>query len=719
MMYDFSNIASLEGVTNVYSNPIDTNILNQVLDRHNLSRDIDVFYLWQDDKSISSTLITPNFISLIDTEGNNYPYYYNEFEKLVFTEEADNFGFKCIAADNNINGYFSWQYLGLSDSLSTSNINNGHHIATQINNFINHWKYKNEFFNITIGQADKKLIFSEIQALIIELDREDSLFTRRELVNHLNNKFPHLNLLESIEINKLLKEFYDSVSYSNTLRKSVTERFMNDEFTSYLYNSEKVSLQPTAFSLENEKAVFEELDKAFQIVDSSYTKISNSDPIYDLQRIESELKNIKAEEVFFSLTGKSRVEEKYKEAVKVYENYQNLIQRYGIIKNEILNTFSDFEQIRNFLKFIREDLMNFITDFYGDNLKKTNPELFDFDSVKWMQFDQISDNLNLSFNSINNTCQNFFEYYNATGNDLGNYALGKLETLSNTKYNKQKAKEALLDVGITALFTVFDTNEKSNNTISQFNYEIELMKKDFMNDSGNIRMDVIRLLEIFKNLREDFIPGTRTFIKGLQILSDGELKRDFETVIKIPGIKELKDERDKLLKESRTIESFHYDTIEVIKNATENRQYYQGEIDKIQSDYDFAIDNEPIEPSYWVNFLSIRIAKKIYLKTHHQWDVKTYDLRSNYSNLCENHNIENIRINSNENRINRFEIRQTEIQNELATNKIKIQSILGAENEIREVLRKNIMDIAKLTQQAKKVLESKLDESLLSVSNSF
>ena len=68
---------------------------------------------------------------------------------------------------------------------------------------------------------------------------------------------------------------------------------MNDEFTSYLYNSEKVSLQPTAFSLENEKAVFEELDKAFQIVDSSYTKIFNSDPIYDLQRIESELKNIR------------------------------------------------------------------------------------------------------------------------------------------------------------------------------------------------------------------------------------------------------------------------------------------------------------------------------------------------------------------------------------------------------------------------------------------
>ena len=64
---------------------------------------------------------------------------------------------------------------------------------------------------------------------------------------------------------------------------------------------------------------------------------------------------------------------------------------------------------------------------------------------------------------------------------------------------------------------------------------------------------ICRLLEIFKNLREDFIPGTRTFIKGLQILSDGELKRDFETVIKIPGIKELKDERDRLLKESRTI----------------------------------------------------------------------------------------------------------------------------------------------------------------------
>lgn len=719
MIYDFSNIVGLEGVTNTYSNPINTNILQQALGRHNLSYDTDALFLWQDDKSISSTLIAPNIISLIDRDGANYLYYFNGFEKLVFNEETDDFGFKCISADGTINGYFSWEYLGLNDNLSTSNINNGHYIANQISNLINEWKYKNEYFSELKGQSDKKLIFSEVQNLLIELERENTVLKRRQLVNHLNNKFPHLNLLESIGINRLLKEFYHSISYSSSLQESITESFVNDEHTSSLFDPEKISLESINFRLENDKSVFAELDKAFQIIDSSYLKISDKDPIYDLQSIESDLRNIRAEEVF-SITGRSKVEEKYKEAVKVYENYKNLIDRYEIIKNELLSLFSDFEQIRNSLKLIREDLMNTITDFYGENFKKTNPEIFDFASVKWMEFEEINQNLELSFNNINNTCQTFSEFYEKTYGNLGNLALDKLKKIGDSKYNhKKNLKNAAIEVGIASIFSVFETRENSNNTISELNYEIESMKRDFLNDSANIRMDVIRLLEIFKNLKDYFIPGTKLFISKLQIITQGELKGDFENILNISGVKELKDEKSKLITESREIDLFYNDTLKIIHNASARRNDYQSEINNIQVNYDYFINNEPLAPEKWINGLSIGIANKIFLKAHNQWDVKTYDVRNNYSNLCEDYNIENNRLKTNENRLIRFNVRQNEIQSDLLKNKEKIQSILKNESVIKDVISKNLFQYVELSKLVKNVLETKLDESLLTVSNSF
>lgn len=723
MIYDFSNIVGLEGVTNAYSHPIDTNILQQALRRHNLSNDTDALYLWQDDKSITSTLIAPNFISLIDKDGVNYLYNFIGIEKLAFTEEADDFGFKGISADGNINGYFSWEYLGLNNSLSTSNINNGHYIANQISNYISDCKYKNEYLSELIGQADKKLIFSEVQNLIIELERDGNTLQRRELVNHLNNKFPHLNLLESIGVNRLLKECFHSISYSSSLQKSLTERFVNDFFndedTSYLFDPEKVSLESINFRLENDKSVFAELDKAFQIIDSSNLKISDKDPIYDLQSIESDLRNIRAEEVF-SITGRSKVEEKYKEAVKVYENYKNLIDRYDIIKNELLSLFSDFEQIRNSLKLIREDLMNTITDFYGENFKKTNPEIFDFASVKWIDFEDINQNLELSFNNINNTCQTFSEFYDKTYSSLGNLALDKLNKIGDSKYNhKKNLKNAAIEVGIASIFSVFETRENSNNTISELNHEIESMKRDFLNDSANTRMDVIRLLEIFKNLKDYFIPGTKLFISKLQIITQGELKADFENILNISGVKELKDEKSKLITESREIDLFNNDTLKIIHNASARRNYYQSEINNIQVNYDYFINNEPLLPEKWINRLSLGIANKIFLKAHNQWDVKTYDVRNNYSNLCEDYNIENNRLKTNENRLIRFNVRQNEIQSDLLKNKEKIQSILKNESVIKDVISKNLFQYVELSKLVKNVLETKLDENLLTVSNSF
>lgn len=719
MIYDFSNIIGLDGITNTYSNPIDANILQQVLSRHNLSNDTDALFLWQDDKTISSTLITPNFISLIDGEGTIYPYDFNGIEKIVFNEDPDDFGFKCISADDNINGYFSWGYLGLKDNLSTSNINNGHFIANEISTFINKWKYNNEYFNEIKGQLDKKRIFSEVQNLLIKLERDDTVLNRRDLVNHLNDKFPHLNLLESIGINRLLKEFFYSVSYSNSLRKSITVRFVNDEYTSYLFDPDKVSLESINFSLENEKPVFEELDKAFQIIDSTYEKIHNIDHIQDLQCIESELRNIKAEEVF-SISGRSKVEEKYKEAVKVYENYKSLIDKYEIIKNNLFSMFSDFEQIRNSLKLIREDLMNTIIDIYGENFKKTNPEIFDFDSIKWMEFEEINQNLDLSYYNINNTCQTFFEAYETTYSNLGNFALDKLRKIGDSKYNhKKNLKNAALEVGISSIFSILETRENSNNTISQLNYEIQSMKKGFLNDSANIRMDVIRLLEIFKTLKEYFIPGTKLFITKLQFITQGELKSDFENILNISGIKELKEEKNRLTIESRDIDLFHIDTTKIIKNASERKNEYQSEINKIQVDYDYAINNEPIEPTYLINLLSIRIAKKIFLNMHKHWDVNTYNLRNNYSNLYTNYNIENYRLKTNEYRLKRFNVRQSEIQADLVSNKEKTQAILRNETVIKEVVSKNLVKYVELSKLVKQVLETKLDENLLSVSNSF
>ncbi|WP_431244252.1 hypothetical protein ACQ9BO_07775 [Flavobacterium sp. P21] len=97
-----------------------------------------------------------------------------------------------------------------------------------------------------------------------------------------------------------------------------------------------------------------------------------------------------------------------------------------------------------------------------------------------MDFEDILNNLNSDFYKIEATCQTFFSSHKATYDKLSNSAENHLNNMNG---KKGALKNAAIDIGIDTLISISKTNQDAKITISNLDYEIEIMKASFWNDS--------------------------------------------------------------------------------------------------------------------------------------------------------------------------------------------------------------------------------------------
>lgn len=555
----------------------------------------------------------------------------------------------------------------------------------------------------------KLRIIEEIKSVEIDLSRNNSATTIRNFVDTLNQKDPSVKIIENGELKQVFKEFYENNSMHSSLQESLLNRFFeNDGITKYIVPNE-VNLIPIPLNLDNNEKHFNNINDSFQLIEKSLTQIEEKSFLNTIHKLEEEQKKIKVIEVF-SITGASKVDEKLREARKIYYNYKSLIDNYGLIKLELQGMFNEFEKIRNILKFLREDLMNMLIEIYGENVKATHPELFSFDSVKWMDFTDIIDNLNAEFYKITETCKTFFSSYNESYNKLANDSLDRLDQMNG---EKGALRNAAIDIGVNALFTIAKSNQDAKMTISDLNFEIEIMKASFWNDSKNIRLDIMRLLDIHKNIKEYLIPATKLFTIGFSNLFENEIKKDFNLVFNLEHIKPLKDRNIEISLEIRKLEIEIHHLRKIVDESKNLKDIYESNVNFHQKDYDFFMLNEPQMPSRLTIFLSLGVAVNIFYKVYDQWDKKTIYTRNEYNYNLNDYHVETERENVYQTLMNDCIKKKSELKIEALLNSEKINNSLNAEGELKAKISQNLKKIAGLSKAAKDVLEIKLDEKLL------
>ncbi|WP_431244251.1 hypothetical protein ACQ9BO_07770 [Flavobacterium sp. P21] len=215
----------------------------------------------------------------------------------------------------------------------------------------------------------KERLFEEIKSVEIDLSRSNSTITIRSFIDNLNHKNPVLKIIENRELKEIFKDFYLQNSLHLSFQESLLNRFYeNDGITKYI-NPNEINIVPIPLNLDNNEKHFENITESFALLEKGLEKIEEKSFLDSVYKIEEEHKKIKVVEVF-SITGASKVDEKFREARKIYYNYKGLINSYESIKIELQSLFNEFEKIRNILKYLREDLMDMLVDIYGENVKK-------------------------------------------------------------------------------------------------------------------------------------------------------------------------------------------------------------------------------------------------------------------------------------------------------------------------------------------------------------
>lgn len=555
----------------------------------------------------------------------------------------------------------------------------------------------------------KEKLLDEIKQIEIDLSKEDSSVTIRSFVEYFNTKYPNHKIIENSILKELFQEFYNNNAMHSRLQDSLLKRFYkNDGVTSYI-NPHEINIIPIPLNLDNNENHFKKIHHSFDNIEKSLALIERKGILNSIYKLEEEHKRIKVIDVF-SITGASKVKEKFREARKIYYNYKSLIDGYETIKLELQILFSDFEKIRNILKFLREDLMNMLIEIYGENVKATHPDFFSFDSVKWMDFEEIIDNLNTDFYTIEENCKTFFSSHRETMSELSNSAMNRLD-----KMNGQKGalRNAAIDIGIDALISISKTNQNANMTIADLDYEIELMKASFWNDSKKIRLDIMRLLEIHKNLKDYLVPATKLFTNGFYKIFENEIKKDFNSIFSLELIKPIKDQNIKLSLELRKLDIEIHD-LTIITNESKNlKTICESNVNYYQNDYDFAMINEPKMPSRLTIILSLGTSVNIFYKMHNQWDRKTSYVRNEYNYNLNKEQVESERESVHQILIDKAMQKKSNLKIEILQNSKKINDFLNTENEIKNQVSANFKKIASLSQAAKNVLEIRLDQKLI------
>ncbi|NRR92970.1 hypothetical protein HSX10_15450 [Winogradskyella undariae] len=541
--------------------------------------------------------------------------------------------------------------------------------------------------------------------------------SRRALVSLLNEKHDDLNLADTIEFNALVRLSYEMSS--NIVQEAIVETIKENIGNDAVYNPKRLysSNHVSQFS-NNEK---DSLTKKVKLLKSNATEINNED---SKTRIETTLVSTQKLEFKKEFLGIGNADSAKKYAKKVLEGYEAMIGEYDKIKNVNLNLINDFNILRNELKCERDDVVQLLIDLFGNRAKQQYPELFDFDQIEWLDFENSWNELNLSYNKINEQHQEFLNTVDVALNNFGNSVSAESseawKNLSSISKKRDLNKGDLIGAGIqvaiaagaAAIMGGIDTRNKSKEVVALIKRDVEILKHKMSEDNELIIADIFRLGKLYSKLSHSIIPNYNTFIKSNSEIIVSDFKPLYDRILENPTINKAKGENNKLIKKQRFLNQKIIDLHSNIKYS-EEEEIRLGEILEIKKEeYFIALSLKPTKPFILIELFTLGRASTVYYSTLQEWTnyckpvVEDYEyIQSLKNDEIEKRETINQYISESENEL-------SEINQRINSNSEVIMTEFNKTPNSEEELTKLITVVKRIINASRNVLEIELDQEL-------
>jgi len=547
-------------------------------------------------------------------------------------------------------------------------------------------------------------------------------FSRIEITKYINenvNEESIINLVD-IEVTFLIKNFY--------LKQATTEQqeLIRTYFVKDHIESEK-AIDPLAVDTIPIALFYDQLIKQKDHLHNQFTDLEQKTPILtidsfnsNLENLDNVMKQLVIKEVI-SLTGTSKVNAVYKYALSVYDTHIQMIKTYHYMKKEVQRLFNDFSELRDNLRYAREDLFFITSSLLQQELSKEELNIFDFKSVQWLEYAEIQDRLDLQFDKIKDHCSTFYSVLNenfiGTSNAISKGIDNIGKNMGKKNYNHMQLKGDLVVEGLNVAFNVVSGVIKSRSdsklTIENLHREIEFLKLSFTEDKVKLQVDLIRLIELFNTVKNVFIPITKKYNELFFSVLEKNFSKDLKYILDYNGLDTKIKEKSELLMELRYIDIYLLDIKNISKelkkplSQTENEYYDQYDY------YNFTLKQEPKEISDLTLYLTLGWANAYKEVYYDEWKKAKAPIEQHFYQLKSKYEKEHTFWQYNDDSYSQLNERKNTINSRLAQLKIEIKNNLINLSNKSDFLNKKelLLNIAK---SSRTILETSINENLIS-----
>ncbi|SNR58409.1 hypothetical protein [Lutibacter flavus] len=565
-----------------------------------------------------------------------------------------------------------------------------------------------------------------IQELAIQLSKSGEILNRRGLVSYLNLKYDDLDLKEGLFIKNLLKDAYTNSLHSKTISDAIIYNFKENIGNDRIYNPDRIFINCSSLSFTDEYQM--SFSNNVNLIEKSIHLIKDNNSVGVINNLLKSNEEIREDEVF-SITGSSKVDAAYKYGREIVSGYKKLIEEYEHIKDLNLNVISDFEFLRNELKLLREDLIQLLIDLFGDRIKQTNPDLFDFNSVEWLDFEDAWEKIDLYFLSLNKDLEIFDEAFNAQMKTLLNTGLSSGKKIFDNTLNtfeksgaiskkdiKGKVSGAIVGLAIDATFSVLKSRSESKKTVAKIYRDIELIKEQMHNDSEKIISDILRLGGLYSKLKDKLIPSFKLFIDSISQIVITDIKPLYTEILTIGNVNELRDKNSKLLKEKRDIERELVDIKWNFRFIDEEKEKYVKLLSNSNFEYNYIFTIRPKKPSTLYSIISLGNGNKLYNEVEKEWKENCEPFVELYKSWEVALKDEDVLKKIAENDITLLEERKLKLEGLLKENSFKIFNQFSESNYSKDKLEALMKSVKIISDASKTVLSAELKKKEVSLS---
>lgn len=534
---------------------------------------------------------------------------------------------------------------------------------------------------------DNNRIYQKIYDIASQLLKENAVYTRADLAYELQDFGIKA---DSFEIGMLVWKAYKYFNDNEAIRHSFYDNEKKDPLvdeyrTDYLIETND---NTSLFPLLQQKLA--KGNQALNQLENTVTQTLRE------QAVSGSISTLN------TLTGTQGIVKVKNEATAVFNLYSELVGNYDDAKHQIQAVTTDFVKLRGQICDTYRQYALVLTDAFGDSIKTVSPELFDFDSIEWLDVHGMLQNVKLDYDKINEKCSTLMS-------SITDSFAQSLKTASQSYKAAGSKQIGLVLAGLNMVSHYIDAGQKT----AELKQDLLTLKNSVKHDVTLIKGDMGRLFVIYKTLNDLYIPQAEAFCRFSKQVLSGEWQQLTQALYADTDIQSLKEERDEALESYKTLEREMTDEQLNIDYYTTRIEECRQLLDGMQTQYQQAQASKPEKPFFLTNLLTLGSAKQKYNRNIYDWNQACAPVISQYEEMQTDMKLDSDELEQLQQHLNENKRTHQLLKEKLHRLNREIMNNINVCPALQMKLLPHLESMVKLLRIAREIANSKLDNKLV------